>query len=406
MKVYGALEKAQLEWFDSGSLPSASGVNIYRAIYCTDKKQILVSDGTNWLPTALLYATSGTLPTASAYAYQLVYQTDTNTIVVSNGSAWINVSTVADGAVSAVKLDSTTTTSSMMVRNLALTTSVNSNILTISVVTKSGTNASASDPISVGFRSATATSGVYNFRNITSALSISVSSSIGTSNGVAEYIYVYLIDNAGTPELAVGCDSYVDEGSLITTTAISGGTTRTTVYSTTARSNVPIRLIGRILITEATAGTFASNATEVSTLPFDIRPRSCIWLDTFNAKGGTNTNILRFSNITKQIGTDITLTQSAANGDSFTINNDGLYWVGACIRNSSGGFSANCWITVNLSNTATAAGTLAMGSAAADSYGGGSGSFFLKKNDVVRCYSSDSIITSDATVYFKIERVK
>jgi hypothetical protein len=49
MKVYGALEVAQLEWFLDSAKPAASSY-IYRVIYVSDLKQIMVSDGTNWIP--------------------------------------------------------------------------------------------------------------------------------------------------------------------------------------------------------------------------------------------------------------------------------------------------------------------------------------------------------------------
>jgi hypothetical protein len=49
MKVYGALELAQLEWFLDSAKPSAASF-IYRVIYVSDLKQIQVSDGTNWIP--------------------------------------------------------------------------------------------------------------------------------------------------------------------------------------------------------------------------------------------------------------------------------------------------------------------------------------------------------------------
>jgi len=48
-KIYGALEVAQLEWFTDAGKPAASSY-IYRVIYVSDLKQVMVSDGTNWVP--------------------------------------------------------------------------------------------------------------------------------------------------------------------------------------------------------------------------------------------------------------------------------------------------------------------------------------------------------------------
>jgi hypothetical protein len=48
MKVYGALEVAQLEWFTNAGKPAAASFP-YRAIWVTDLKQVQVSDGGNWV---------------------------------------------------------------------------------------------------------------------------------------------------------------------------------------------------------------------------------------------------------------------------------------------------------------------------------------------------------------------
>ena len=48
MKVYGALENAQIEWFTNAGKPTAATFP-YRVIYVTDLSQFQVSDGSNWL---------------------------------------------------------------------------------------------------------------------------------------------------------------------------------------------------------------------------------------------------------------------------------------------------------------------------------------------------------------------
>ena len=75
------------------------------------------------------------------------------------------------------------------------------------------------------------------------------------------------IDNAGTVELAItnlkGCPN-IDETGVISTTAISAAADNTSViYSTTARTGVPYRVVGFIDITEAAAGTWATAPTTV-----------------------------------------------------------------------------------------------------------------------------------------------
>lgn len=160
------------------------------------------------------------------------------------------------------------------IRNLSIACSVGSSALTIAVKDKSGSDASSSSPIYVGFRSATAATGTYNQRSITGALSMTVSSgsTLGHTSGNAHYIYVYLLDNSGTLELAVSQSLYSDL-SIVSTSAeggAGGADSNSTIYSTTARSNVPIRLVARLTSTQTTAGTWAVVPTEISLCTFAL----------------------------------------------------------------------------------------------------------------------------------------
>lgn len=157
--------------------------------------------------------------------------------------------------------------SALEISNLTLTTSVGSSALTIAVKTQAGSDASAGDPVKVGMRSSTLTSGVYNQRSITGALSLVVSSgsTLGQTSAAVARLFIYLIDNAGTLELAVSQTLY-SENNLVSTTAeggAGGADSGTVVYSTTARSSVPFRLIGILDNTQATAGTWASAGTNL-----------------------------------------------------------------------------------------------------------------------------------------------
>jgi hypothetical protein len=157
--------------------------------------------------------------------------------------------------------------------NLTLTATVASNALTIAVKQQNGSNPSTgASAVKIGFRSSTLTSGVYNQRQVTSALSLVVSSgsTLGHSSGSAHYAYIYAIDNSGTVELAIS-STLLDEGVLHTTTAeggAGGADSGRLIYSTTARTDVPVRLIGRIRSTQATAGTWASAPSEIAIPPF------------------------------------------------------------------------------------------------------------------------------------------
>lgn len=117
---------------------------------------------------------------------------------------------------------------------------------------------------SLSFRSPTLTSGTSNVRYIQSPISLVIPSgaTLGTVNTILSRLILIAIDNAGTVELAVvnlmGGNN-LDETGLISTTAISSGaSSASTFYSTTARTNVPFRVIGYIELTQATAGTWAN----------------------------------------------------------------------------------------------------------------------------------------------------
>lgn len=176
---------------------------------------------------------------------------------------------------------------SFAVENLAFTTSVGSSALTIALKTQAGTDPSAIDVAYVGTRNATITTGNFNKRSITAALSLTVPSgaTLGMSSGVSGHLYLYALDNAGAIELGI-INGLLDEGSVQTSTAITSGSSSLNVlYSGSARSNVAVRLIGRILISEVTAGTWASNATELSVMPFYSAQRI---FSTLVRSGGTS----------------------------------------------------------------------------------------------------------------------
>ncbi len=160
---------------------------------------------------------------------------------------------------------------SNMVRNVGLVTTVNANALTINLAQKDGNDGTAANPVCIGFRDATAANGLYVQRKVTSSLSMVVTSgaTLGhPSSSTTQYIYVYAIDNAGTVELAVSGILF-DEGSPQTTTAMSNGADVPNVlYSTTARTGVGIRLIGRLKSAQSTAGLWAANMSEISLVPF------------------------------------------------------------------------------------------------------------------------------------------
>ena len=244
------------------------------------------------------------------------------------------------------------------VLNLGIAASVASNALTVSLKTQAGTDASSTSPITISFRNSTATTGTYVQRQVTSSLSMVVSSgsTLGHISAQSENVWVYAIDNAGTVELAVSGFRGFDENTLQSSTAeggAGGADTRSTLYSTTARSNKAIRLIGRIKISESTAGTWASAPTEIATANNpDFVHNSTIYCQGANGYGSSGTTTFRWNSPNQNLGSDISITQSSTNGDSFTINTEGLYLVVAACNNTTVG-TPTFGITLNSSSTST-----------------------------------------------------
>jgi hypothetical protein len=169
----------------------------------------------------------------------------------SDGSAAIQV-----GGSDAIKIDTNLICTGEFTSNIQpITASVAANALTITL-----------NPTSLDFRSATLGSGTVNTRQISTALSLTISSgsTLGTVSAQQSRIVVLAIDNAGTIELAavnIAGGNQLDETNLISTTAEGGAgaaDSANVIYSTTARTSVPYRVVGFIQSTQATAGTWAT----------------------------------------------------------------------------------------------------------------------------------------------------
>lgn len=206
-------------------------------------------------------ASSATLAGLTKKEATLAYDTTAGIPVFANGTNWVALATAAASQ-----------DSSLTLGNLAIATSVAANALTISIKTKASSDPSSGDPVNISFRNATNATGTYTVRTVSAALSMTVSSgsTLGHANATAEPIYVYAIDNAGTVELAVSTTLF--NTSLVVNTTGGTGNSRTTLYSTTTRTGVPIRLIGKLISTQTTAGTWAANVSSITLQPIQDVP--------------------------------------------------------------------------------------------------------------------------------------
>lgn len=209
------------------------------------------------------------------------------------------------------------------------------------------------------YRSTTLTTGATTtVTNAALSLVLPSGSTLGFSTTVQGRAVLVALNNAGTAELAVislaGGNS-LDETGLISTTAISAGSTANNVfYSTTARTSVAYHVVGFVDAVN-TAGAWATpvlvqgmggNTYKAIPTPSMVR------LNTANGYGSTNTVIRRFTNTITNQGTDITYADSATLGASFTINTNGFYAISA--NYSMGGANANTGISLNSSQLTTA----------------------------------------------------
>lgn len=193
-----------------------------------------------------------------------------------------------------------------LTNNLAISASVAANALTVALKTKGGSDPSVGSPVLIGFRDSTLTSGLYNVRTVNSALSMVVSngSTLGTTNGLQANLWIYALDNAGTVELAISQTLY-DTSTVLSTTAEGGAGAADSayvIYSTTARSNVPMRVIGKIVITEATAGVWATSPTTIAitSIPVGIPMEEGTFTATFTAVFATATTV-KYSRLNNQV---------------------------------------------------------------------------------------------------------
>lgn len=193
-----------------------------------------------------------------------------NSLTITNGASLVtqlgrNIVTVAGDtcilratAANTVELlDYSPVTPDKQIQNI--TASVGSSALTATL-----------NPTRLDFRSSTLTSGTINTRYVQSAISVTApnGATLGTTSGVASKLAVLAIDNAGTVELAIvniAGTVNLDESTLISTTAIdTASDSANVVYSTSARTNVPFRIVGYITSTQVTAGAWSSAPSNIA----------------------------------------------------------------------------------------------------------------------------------------------
>ncbi len=226
------------------------------AVTLTNSSTLIIPGGANITTAAgdclivIPKATGGT-----ADGWQVVaYQSATGGPVAGS----VTNSSLADGAVYGTKMTSKIEPVAASVASNALTATLN--------------------PTTLDFRSSTLGSGTVNTRTISTAISAVVPSSatLGTTNATLSKVMLLAIDNAGTVELAVCNGSLsLDESTLISTTVLdTSSDSASVIYSTTARTNVPFRIVGYVESIQTTAGTWATAPSKIQGVGGQIRQAS------------------------------------------------------------------------------------------------------------------------------------
>lgn len=155
----------------------------------------------------------------------------------------------------------------------SITQSQATGAMTLSLLDKEGSTPTATSSINLDFRIKSGTAaaslilgqGEIGTAISSTTLELPSGATLGMTNDVEETVYIYAINNAGTIELAVITNQRLDESILHSTTAIDGtADSSSTLYSTSARSDVAVRLIGRMRITRNDNTTFDEDPTELS----------------------------------------------------------------------------------------------------------------------------------------------
>lgn len=184
------------------------------------------------------------------------------------------------------------------------------NQMRISLKTAAGADPSASDPVVLGFRSATLGNGDFTTALVTSALNLDVSAgaTLGFINNGSGRIYVGAMLNGSAVELFayLACNTSnlikgFNEHDLISTTIMSASSDSAQVaYSTTARSNLPWRMAGWFEITTgATAGNWTNAASKIQTMmPGVPRHGDVIQRVAATSEGGSSTTSTSNTDVT------------------------------------------------------------------------------------------------------------
>ena len=166
--------------------------------------------------------------------------------------------------------------------NASITCSVGSSEVTVALKDAAGNDPTASSPVLLPFRSATAGTGTITTRSVTAATSIVMNSTatIGTSNGTAFSLWVVAFDDGGVIRLGVinclstlGIYPLQQQGIASSTAEDNAADSAHVFYTGTAVSSKPYIVLGRLIWNSGlvTAGTWNAVADVIVNMAPGVR---------------------------------------------------------------------------------------------------------------------------------------
>lgn len=158
---------------------------------------------------------------------------------------------------------------SLKPHNFSISATVAGNDLTVRMLDRIGNYPSDLIPVVIPVKNVTATTGTAPLLRIRERLSITAANgaSLGHTNAKAEYVWVSVVDDAGTPRLALSGRVPYDNVRQSSTTISSGATSGTTLYASAGSTNTAVRLIAQLSSTQTTAGMWASAISDITLWP-------------------------------------------------------------------------------------------------------------------------------------------
>lgn len=300
--------------------------------------------------------------------------------------------TAASWSAVVTAISASVNTDSGQLYNAGIAASVASNALTLSLTQADGATApsTGAGAVTIGFRNSLVGNGSYTAVAATTTTSIVVPAGATlSSRAVLPFVFwLYAINNAGTIELAVSAMKYDTAGTYNTIAISSSSSSNNAIYSTTARTGVAIRLIGRVATTETVAGNWAQAPTNLDITT--VRPYygNIITMRVGGTVASTaGTAVIAFSTVDWD-------TQNAVSGGRFTAPISGYYtsqfWMNANVN-----VIYSCYINASLAKNV----------GKAESGGGrasGGGVFFLNAGDIIDLRADTTTGTVQSDSWFSV----